>query len=147
MNEQKELSNTKKKKRLLSRETLDGIHLTGTMKCYFMSCTHECIFFAVNAFVELVPTIFKTEGVKFFLSEHVSQDPLEKFFGVQRQRGRDNENPDMQSFCKNTQAIKVISSICRDSVKGNCRGLNSKRPLQALSCEDNQPLQKRRRKK
>lgn len=104
-------------------------------------------FLLVDAFVELVEAIFKTDGVKFFLSEHVSQDPLEKFFGIQRQRGRVNENPDVQSFCKNTQAIKVIGSICRDSVKGNCRGLNSrKRPLQPLSSKDNEPLEKRRKR-
>ena len=95
--------------------------------------------------MELVEVLFHTSGVKFFLSEHVSQDPLEKFFGNQRQRGRVNENPDVHSFCKNTQAIKVIGSICRDSVKGNCRGRNAKRPLQPLTSKDNEPLSKRRR--
>ena len=47
----------------------------------------------MTAFVELVETVFQFHGVKFFLSETISQDPLEKFFGVQRQRGRVNENP------------------------------------------------------
>ena len=101
----------------------------------------------VAAFVELVETAFQTYGAKFFLSEHISQDPLEKFFGIQRQRGRVNENPTVQSFCKNTQAIKVIGSVCRDSVKGNCRGSNSRKPLQPLSERDNLPLPKRRRVK
>ena len=96
----------------------------------------------MTAFVELVETVFQFHGVKFFLSETISQDPLEKFFGVQRQRGRVNENPDVQAFCKNTQAIRVIGSVCRDSVKGNCRGSNRKRPLQPDSC---QPLPKRKR--
>ena len=99
----------------------------------------------MSAFVELVETVF-TYGPKFFLSEHISQDPLEKFFGVQRQRGRVNEHPDVHTFCKNTQAIKVIGSICRDSVKGNCRGTNSRWPLQPLSEADNLPLAKRKRK-
>ena len=90
--------------------------------------------------------IFKVDGVKFFLSEHISQDPLEKFFGVQRQRGRVNENPDVQSFCKNTQAIKVIGNICRDAVKGNCRG-GAKRQITAIRPKDCEPLQKRRRRK
>ena len=32
-------------------------------------------------------------ALEVFLSERISQDPLEKFFGCQRQRGRVNENP------------------------------------------------------
>ena len=89
--------------------------------------------------------IFKVVGVKFFLSEHISQDPLENFFGVQRQRGRVNENPDVQSFCKNTQA-KVIGNICCDAVKGNCRG-GANRQITAIHPKDCEPLQKRRMRK
>ena len=63
------------------------------------------------------------DGVKFFLS---SQDPLEKF-GCQKQRGKTNENPDIPSFCNNTQALRVIGNACRDSMKGNCRGTNGSR--------------------
>ena len=47
----------------------------------------------VNSFVELVEFLLTIAGVKAFLSEKLSQDPLEKFFGCQRQRGRVNENP------------------------------------------------------
>ena len=61
-------------------------------------------------------------GVEVFLSERISQDPHEKFFGCQRQRGRVNENPTVTEFCKNTQKLRVINSVCLDSVKGNCRG-------------------------
>ena len=68
------------------------------------------------------------EGVKFFLSSHINQDPLESFFGCQRQRGRGSDNPTVKVFCKNTQ---VIGTFCRDTVKGNCRGTvkKGKRPL------------------
>ena len=95
--------------------------------------------------MELVRTLFLTRGPKFFLSEHICQDPLEKFFGNQRQRGRVNENPTVRDFCKNTQAIRVIGSICRNAVKGNCRGSNKKTAL-GLTPEDSEPLSKRRRK-
>ena len=45
----------------------------------------------------------------------------EKFFGLQRQRGRVNENPSVNEFLKNSQALRVIQS-CASTVKGNCRG-------------------------
>ena len=94
----------------------------------------------VMSFLELVPYLFKIPGVKVFLSEKLCQDPLEKFFGRQRQRGRVNENPNAQSFCKNTQALRVVSS-CVGSVKGNCRG--SKTPTIEVD-KENKPLPKRR---
>ena len=68
-------------------------------------------------------------GVEVFLSERISQDPHEKFFGCQRQRGHVNENPTVTEFCKNTQKLQVINSVCLDSVKGNCRGKKSTEPL------------------
>ena len=53
-------------------------------------------------------------GVTLFLSNAICQDPLEKFFGQQRQRGRTNENPNVFEFIKNTQALRVINSTCSD---------------------------------
>lgn len=60
-----------------------------------------------------------------FLSNHLCQDPLESFFGCQRQRGGTNENPSIAEFYNNTQAIRVIDSFCRAPVRGNCRGARS----------------------
>ena len=60
-------------------------------------------------------------GVPPLLSRRIMQDPLEKFFGLQRQRGRVNENPNAQEFLKNSQALQVIQA-CSTTVKGNCRG-------------------------
>ena len=62
---------------------------------------------------------FTIPGVKAFLSERLSQDPLQKLFGCQRQRGGTSENPNVSEFCKNTQALRVINSVCG---RGNCRG-------------------------
>ena len=62
--------------------------------------------------MELVNYIFQIPGVKAFLSEKLCQDPLEKFFGCQRQRGGVNDNPNVQQFCANTQALRVINSVC-----------------------------------
>ena len=43
--------------------------------------------------MELVPYSFELEGVTCFLSEKLSQDVLEKFFGRQQQKGNTNDNP------------------------------------------------------
>ena len=55
--------------------------------------------------------IFSFKGVSSFLSEKLSQDALEKFFGIQRQKGRSNENPTVAQFIKNTQGSRVTNSI------------------------------------
>ena len=106
-------------------------------------CTSEflltCVF-TVKSFVEIVKFIFKIPGVKFFLSERISQDPLENFFGCQRQRARTAENPNAFQFCKNSQAIRVINSVCGNVPKGNCRGR-----AQSIDIQDDKPLSKRRR--
>ena len=107
----------------------------------FIHCSCSCP--TVNSFVELVEFLFTIPGVKAFLSEKLCQDPLEKFFGCQRQRGRVNENPTAAQFYKNTQALRVLNSFCIGSVKGNCRG--NKEPVDFGT--ENQPLPKRRRTK
>ena len=73
-----------------------------------------------------------------FLSNRFSQDPLEKNFGQQRQRGRVNKNPNSHDFIKNTQALRVIDNVCCN-VKGNCRGSDENSPF------DQTPLPKRPR--
>lgn len=87
--------------------------------------------------MELVEYLFTIAGVKVFLSEKVSQDPIEKFFGWQRQRGRVNENPNVQEFLKNTQALHVINGMSPTVTRGNCRG-NTEQQM-----PDTTPLHKR----
>ena len=95
----------------------------------------------MKAFIEMVNYLFTLPGVKCFLSERISQDPLEKFFGNQRQRGAVNENPTVKEFCQNTQALRVINTVCKD-VRGNCRG--SKRARETDNLQENTPLKKRK---
>lgn len=99
------------------------------------------MFFSVKSFLELVDYIFTIPGIKFFLSERLSQDPLENFFGCQRQRGKSHENPNVAQFCKNTQALRVINGTCGSVSKGNCRGKKEGIDWQ----KENQPLPKRKR--
>lgn len=94
------------------------------------------------AFIELVEYVFKIEGVTAFLSNRICQDPLENFFGRQRQRGRVNENPSAAEFFKNTQALRVINSTC-STVRGNCRGASKRKSNDPIEVE-NAPLQKRK---
>ena len=60
--------------------------------------------------------------MKVFLSQHICQDPLERFYGMQWQHGIVNDNPNVQEFLKNTQAIRVIKGVCNSQKRGNCRG-------------------------
>lgn len=78
---------------------------------------------------------------QIFLSERILQDPLENFFGCQRQRGGASENPNVQDFCKNTQALRVINSVCGSVPRGNCRGNKQLMDKQL----DHNPLPKCRR--
>ena len=66
-------------------------------------------YFVGKSFVELVRYLFTIEGVSSFLSQRICQDPIENFFGCQRQRGGVNENPNVQSST-NTQALRVTKS-------------------------------------
>ena len=129
---------------LLSKETRTGIEMTSAYVTSHVNQNYHNVAFTVRAFVELVRYIFKFPGVKYFLSERICQDPLEKFFGCQRQRGRVNENPNVAEFVKNTQALRVCGNLPRE-IKGNCRGSSKKRVL-IFDKENTAPLNKRRRK-
>ena len=103
-----------------------------------------CLVCIATSFLELLPQLFSIEGMKSFLSEKVSQDPLEKFFGCQRQVGRSYENPNVAEFMKNTQSLRVINSIDLRTVTGNCRGTKTK-VYDLESSQLDMPLKKRRR--
>ena len=80
--------------------------------------------------------------VQSFLSQRLCQDPLEWFFGLQRQRGSVHENPNVVEFSKNTQALRVIKSVCKSASRGNCRG----GPQESANTDElSEPLPKRRR--
>ena len=77
-----------------------------------------------------------------FLSGNLCQDPLENFFGCQRQRGGTSDNPSVQEFYQNTQALRVVNSFCRAPVRGNCRGGHADELIDEEACL---PIPKRRK--
>ena len=91
----------------------------------------------------MVKFLFTIPGVTSFLSAKINQDPLEKFFGCQRQRGRVNENPSITEFVKNTQSLRVVGILCHNTVKGNCRGSNHKKGILMVDEKNSKPLKKR----
>ena len=101
-----------------------------------------------NSFVELVMDLFKIPGVKYFLSRKVCQDPLELYFGCQRQVGGTHNNPNVKEFEQNSQMLRV-ANFCHGIVRSNCRG-NEDLGCTNSTCTDNsialQPLQRRSRK-
>ena len=78
----------------------------------------------MTSLIELIKYLFTLPDVKSFLSEKISQDPLEQFFGCQRQRGRSSDNPNVKEFCKNTQALRVVNSLCTNVTKETVEAKN-----------------------
>uniref|UniRef100_A0A1X7U9G9 Transposable element P transposase-like RNase H C-terminal domain-containing protein n=1 Tax=Amphimedon queenslandica TaxID=400682 RepID=A0A1X7U9G9_AMPQE len=75
-----------------------------------------------HLFLDLIKFVMTIPGMKSFLSEWLSQDPLEKFFMRQRQRSTANKNPTSSEFLKNNGALRLVNSITIESHKGNTRG-------------------------
>lgn len=101
-------------------------------------------FYAVMSFIEMTKFLLPENDNSdlFFLSERISQDPIENYFGRQRARGGRNENPTFQQCIHNAAALRVQKSIALDPVRGNCR---RKRLIYPEEKIDDTPLPKRKR--
>ena len=147
-----------KNKLMLSRETLEGVRITGkpalcTYTCRYnihiidLLCNrfkHKPLFFTVKSFIEMTKYLLpEEESDLFLLSEKVSQDPIENYFGRQRARGGRNENPILQKCVHNAAALRLQKSLSLDPVRGNCR---RKRLNYSTEIIDSTPLPKRKRK-
>ena len=144
-----DLSASEKRKLLLSSETMEGLRVTG--KIMHIMFELHCVliltvyFFVVTSFVEMAKFLLSNGSPGFFLlSERVSQDPLENFFGQLRACGGRNENPNLHQCLHSTAAIRVQKSMATNPVRGNC---SRKRRLYAETPPDidTTPLPKRKR--
>lgn len=81
-------------------------------------------YYLVKSFVEMTKYLLSQTGSEglFLLSERISQDPLENYFGKQRSRGGRCDNPTIKDCLINSLAIRAQQSIEMDQVRGNCRG-------------------------
>jgi hypothetical protein len=59
----------------------------------------------------LIPFLLSLDGADFVLSERFNQDNIETFFGKQRARCGRGNNPNVQQFLYNTQAIRTTKSL------------------------------------
>ena len=102
----------------------------------------------MKSFVEMAKFLLAkdhgTDPDLYLLSERISQDPLENYFGQQRARGGRNENPNLSQCLSNAAAIRIQKSIATDPVRGNC---NRKQRSQVVPTIDDTPLPKRKRMK
>ena len=77
--------------------------------------TNGGIQITVRSTVETVK-FFLQNSSKFILTERLCQDPVEEFFGIQRQLGRTNDNP-IAKFGSNDNTIRIqrdVSFISRN---------------------------------
>ncbi|XP_070567945.1 uncharacterized protein [Ptychodera flava] len=86
------ISKQNKNRMKLSRETLEGLRMT------------------VKSCVDLSRYLLGRPGVHCVLSEKFNQDPLESYFGNQRQMRGGNEAPSVLQFCQNANALRLKSS-------------------------------------
>ena len=146
-----DLKASKKQKLMLSKETMEGLRITGINLLQFnvilmllqitgISPIHV-YYTAVKSFCELGPQLLKLNGVKYLLSEVFSQDPLERYFARQRHRGGSNENPQAHQVTYNAATLVQQRSVHSDIKSMNVDASHQSIDLQVVS----QPLPKRPR--
>ena len=94
-----------------------GLENDRLVQCTIKNTGANTLFlYAALSFTDLIRYLFSvsvvTENKLAFLSNNLCQDPLEKFFGCQRQRGGTSDNPSVLEFCRNTQAVTVDKENC-----------------------------------
>ena len=87
-----------------------------------MLCCFLLFYFSVNSFIALGRLLLNEDGVKFLLSEKLSQDPLEEYFSKQQAKGGADENPTLEMFNRNFLGLNVARDGLIRVVNGNTRG-------------------------
>ena len=82
-------------------------------------------------------------GMDYLLTERFRQDPVEEFFGKQRQLGRRSDNPDINQFGYNSNTIRTDMSISCQS--GNTSGRKDRKRSWVHVTDDKLPCQKKPR--
>lgn len=81
------------------------------LTCY-VTVSNTNNFVTVKSFIEMTKYLLpEKESNLFLLSEKVSQDPIENYFGRQRANGGRNENPTLQQCVHNAAALRLQKLI------------------------------------
>ncbi|XP_078610651.1 uncharacterized protein LOC144881434 isoform X2 [Branchiostoma floridae x Branchiostoma japonicum] len=120
------MTKKEKNKLCLSKQTLEGLRIT------------------VTSFVEFAKVLLQEDGVKYFLSEKLTQDPLEQHFAKQRGRCGANEHPTLLEYGRNEINIHVSGAMLASVRAGNYMGRAN--DVQ-IDFNDDTPLPKRQRKR
>ena len=129
---------------MLSRESRSAMRITGMVPIITIITSFIRCLYLVSSFLELIPLVFAIPDVKCFLSNGLCQDPLEKYFGMQRQVGKSNENPTVAEFAKNNETLRLVGNMWFDDTRGNCR--RSVSVKQSVKDTKHLPLRKRKRR-
>ena len=87
--------------------------------------------------------MLRLNGVEYFLSDRLNQDPVEEHFGRQRMRGGASNNPTLEVYGFNERKIIVAKSDMIRVMHGNTRG--RLRDENELNIYDERELPKRPR--
>ena len=109
-------------------------------KMFISQQTYEGLQITAHSTVEIVKFLL-SKGLNSVLTERFQQDPLEEYFGNQRQRGRRADNPDALQFGYNDRALDVQQNIVPIK-SGNVGGRNLKSKSNWLDII-NEPLPKK----
>ena len=83
------VGNVDRKKMFLTQKTEEGL----LVACFSMSAIIKS---SLNA------------GAKYVLARRINQDPLESYFGHQRQRGRHHDAPTVRDFASNSRYLDIL---------------------------------------
>ena len=88
----------------------NNFSLNAQSKMFITWQTFQGFKITTNAIVEVAKCLL-SEGVDFVLTERFCQDEIEEYFVNQRQLGRRSDNPDIQIFGYNDNAIGIQKSV------------------------------------
>ncbi|XP_071855160.1 uncharacterized protein [Apostichopus japonicus] len=94
---------------------------------------------AVHSFTEITKLLLAMDGVNFFLSDKLNQDPVEEFFSKQRSAGGHHDNPSAEQF-----GHHLMKNIAAGSHAAASRRANVRREQPSKDISD-EPLPKKKR--
>ena len=111
--------------------SIQGIFLEMQNVTNIFQQTYEGFRITVNLIIEAVQFLLQHE-VSYILTERFCKNPLENYFGHQRSHGGRKDNPSLQDFVLNNNAIRN-QEVFRP-IAGNVRGGQDQNNVE-FSCE------------